>query len=186
MLHPRFRLTLVAATCCCLLFTSCGTPGKKEKPHAKSIDRQGLQAVAILAGYLFPRGWDEKLGVSMARRMFPLEYHGNAFMGKTLIQSKVEFDGGALNRLLADVQKTTPTFTSNADMDHPFGKDSHQTIDEKGSKRQLDWWKPAKHKDAKYYFWSTNYPNEPTTRIWLQVSDEKHNAKQVYVRIESE
>jgi len=179
----RLTQLLIAALACGVFLSACETSGSKKRDDERTIDRQGLRAIAILGGYLFPRGWEESMQVSVARRMFPLEYHGNEHSGQTLIQSKIEFDAGALQRLLTDVQRTTASFTSSTDAGHPFGKDSKNGAG--NTAPALKWWKPGKHKNAKYYYWSTARPNEPTTRVWLQVTDEKRNVKLVYVRIES-
>lgn len=165
------------------LLPACESTGRKSKPAAKTLDRQGVQTVAVLAHYLFPRGWDEAMQVSMARRMYPLEYHGNAHQGRVLIQSKVEFDAAALQRLLADAQKVAPDFRAGASDRDTFDKGGSG---ESGVMRQLSWWKPARQKDAKYYFWSTNWAGEPEARIWLQVSDADKGKRLVYIQLESD
>lgn len=187
MYNTPFARNLAALAACGIILASCATPTPhKKKQEHKALNQQGLKALAILAMYLFPPDWDEAMGLSVAHRMLPLEYHGNAYQGKKLIQSKVEFDGGALQKLLNDIQKTTPSFTTSTDPEHPFGKDSDNTLDERGKVRELRWWRPDKHKNPTYYFWMTEHPNEPVTRIWLQSTDDKKGTKTVYVRIESE
>lgn len=185
-MHRISQRILLLTAICGLALAACETSGLKKRASDRTIDRQGIQAIAVLGGYLFPRGWDEAMQVSVARRMFPLEYHGNQSGGKVLIQSKVEFDTGALQRLLSDVQRTTRTFTTSAGADHPFSKEARQTESGGAANRPLDWWKPDKHKDPKFYFWRTNRPGEPATRVWLQVTDDKRNVKLVFIRIESE
>lgn len=179
----QYRLFAVVATCIFLL-TACSTPAKGKESN--SLNKQGLRALAVLTQYLFPPEWNESLGVSVARRMFPLEYHGNASGGKTLIQSKIEFDTGALHRLLTDVRQLTPSFTAGTDLEQTFGKNSNKTVDDSGAVRQLSWWKPGDHKERAYYFWRNERPGQPPSRIWLQASDGKKGTKTVYVRIEAE
>jgi len=168
-----------------LLLAACATPAKKEA--AKTVlDEQGVHALVILAQYLFPPHWDETVQVSVARRMLPLEYHGSTDSEKTLIQSKVSFNTGALQKLLADTRRTTPSFQTIPDIEGAFGKDSHHVVDPASARRQLAWWQPGRQKNAAYYFWTRSAADRPTTRVWLQVSDGAENAKTVYVRIEAE
>lgn len=178
---PTFRpVSATALFCACLCsLSACETAQTKSRPTARVIDRQGLQTVAVLSEYLFPPGWGEPTRLSIARRMYPLEYHGNESGGKTLIHSRVEFDAGALRLLLADIKRTTPSFTSTDDLETPAG-------DGGPGGRALHWWKPGKRADVTRYFWRTDGPNSTVTRIWLQAADQKRNVKEVYVRIEAE
>lgn len=179
----HYRVSVVVAVCG-LFLAACSTPAKEKE--SKSLTKQGLRALAVMTQYLFPPEWDESLGVSVARRMFPLEYHGNASGGKTLIQSKIEFDAGALHRLLTDVRRLTPSFTSGTELEQTFGKDSHRTVDDSGAVRQLSWWKPGDHKERAWYYWRNDRAGQPPSRVWLQASDGKKGTKTVYVRIESD
>ena len=124
--------------------------------------------------------------VAMARRMYPLEYHGNEDQGKVLIQSKVEFDAGALQRLLMDVNKVATSFQSGESDGRAAGQESDELEGDSRMRRQLSWWKPARHKDSRRYHWTTNWPGEPEARIWLHVSDAGKGKALVYIRIESE
>lgn len=177
------KLTIVALGC--LVASGCAG-SHKQRERTTTIDQDGVRVLAILAQYLFPPTWEEATQVSIARRMLPLEYHGDTYMGKTLIQSKVSFDKGALQKLLVDTKRTTPSFTSTTDFDHAFGKESHSTGEGIGAGRQLSWWEPGKHKDATYYFWGHRFKDRPQSRVWLQVSEGKKGTETVYIRIESE
>ena len=182
----RFLPALALACACCLALTACETPGKRKRSDTKTIDRQGVKTIAVLAHYLFPVQWDEAMQVAMARRMYPLEYHGSANRGRAKIQAKAEFDGGALQQLLVDVRKSTKTFAASAAPDETFRKDAPLAELEDGIMVPLTWWKPSKQKNAAYYSWVAERPGEAPARVWLQVADGKKNIKTVYVRIESE
>jgi len=186
-MHMSRILPFLALACaCCLALTACETPGKRKKSDAKTIDRQGVKTIGVLAHYLFPPQWDEAMQVSMARRMYPLEYHGSANRGRAKIQAKTEFDGGALQRLLSDVKKSNKTFAASATLDESFAKDSPLAELEDGFMVPLTWWKPSKQKNAYYYTWVAERPGEVPARVWLQVADGKKSIKTVYVRIDSE
>lgn len=169
---------LVAGT----LVAGCAT--QRDDGGERYLDRKGAQVLSVLGTYLFPPTWDESTKVRIARGMYPLEYHGNTTMGKTLIQSLIMMEDQALATLLADVRKHTSSFRKTEDIEHAFGVDSDNSFDEQGLRRQLSWWRPDEHPDASYYAWGNTVP--PRKRVWLQVSDEQYGEKRVYIRIEME
>ena len=165
------------------LFAGCATPAKKSD-EPRTLDRQGVRVLGLLGGYLFPPSWSKETQVATARQMYPLEFHGNTNMGKTLIHALVLVDRNAMARILEANRQLHPSFKTSPDIEHAFGQNSQSTFDENGRQRELSWWEPSKHKNATYYFWGTD--EAPRKRFWLRVSPDAQGEDRVYLRIESE